>query len=222
MESLTGFLWTAAPACPRLPRARPVIPPPPATTTFPHRPLHWRMPITGFALGNSAMSVGLKPGYHFKQNRLYLFGRSGDVALIESWPELRAVRKERMSNSWSRFEPAFRLVHPYRRVTPEPRFTRVQDTSQQELGFAAATVVPHLTPSARRKLAFCLTNANLFRPHHARPITMAAEISKRRRHHSPAYPTRPDRRRAGAAELRRVVHSLSRATRVVQLSRAPA
>jgi len=38
--------------------------------------------------------------------------------LVESWPALKAVRKER-GTPWTEFNPKFRVVHPYRPRKPE-------------------------------------------------------------------------------------------------------
>ena len=94
------------------------------------------------------------PGFRFKDGKLYLFGEDEEVMLIESWPELRAVRKSPGSRAWKEFEPAFRLVHPYRRAKAAAK--PVATTGQLELSLATPSGMPFASPSLaeQRKRAF--------------------------------------------------------------------
>ena len=61
------------------------------------------------------------PGFRFKGGKLYLFSDDG-VILLESWPTLKALRKER-GIPWTEFTPNFRVIRPYRprkKAAPSP------------------------------------------------------------------------------------------------------
>lgn len=94
------------------------------------------------------------PGFRFKDGKLYIFGEDEEVMVIESWPELRAVRKRADERAWKEFAPVFRLVHPYRRakVPVKPKVP----VEQLELALAASSGKPFAPPSLaeQRKRAF--------------------------------------------------------------------
>src|SRR5262245_32218572 len=74
-------------------------------------------------------------GFRFKDNKLYAFGAAGQVMLIESWPTLRALVKRSGEPGWRSFEPAFRIVRPYRRA--RRRQKPLAETPQLDLGILA-------------------------------------------------------------------------------------
>jgi hypothetical protein len=76
----------------------------------------------------------MNAGFRFKDRKLYIFTEAGEVMLIESWPELRAVRKPPGEKSWRPFEPAIRLVQPYRRRAAASK--PAPPPAQMELGLA--------------------------------------------------------------------------------------
>ena len=93
------------------------------------------------------------PAFRFARGRLYLFGPFGDVTVIRSWPDLRAVRKDEDDVAWTAFEPAFRLIRPYRRERarkPGPESA----PAQLDLGLEVGTVAPRPTRAQLRKRAF--------------------------------------------------------------------
>jgi hypothetical protein len=93
------------------------------------------------------------PGFRFARGRLHLFGRDGEVMVIGSWPELRAVRRQPDESGWTPFEPAFRLVRPYRGDRPR-RAAAAPPPAQLEFGFVPETVVARPTRAQLRKRAF--------------------------------------------------------------------
>jgi hypothetical protein len=93
------------------------------------------------------------PSFRFTRGRLYLFGPFGDVIVIRSWPELRAVRKDEDDREWTAFEPAFRLVRPYRRDRPR-RPAPEAAPAQLDLGLGVKTAAPRPTRAQLRKRAF--------------------------------------------------------------------
>ena len=82
-----------------------------------------------------------KPGFRFKDNKLYAFSEVG-VMILEAWPELKALRKEG-SQAWEEFDPRFRVVKPYR---PQ----KVKKQPQLELAFDHIPIKPTLSDQRRR------------------------------------------------------------------------
>lgn len=81
--------------------------------------------------------------------------------VLESWPELRALRKTE-GEPWKEFAPAFRVVRPYRsrkRAAPSP---------QLELNLGAIPVAYPDTAAARRRRAFDQFRFSLPKPVAAR------------------------------------------------------
>ena len=93
------------------------------------------------------------PSFHFARGRLHLSGPSGDVIVIRSWPELRAVRRGEDDVAWTAFEPAFRLIRPYRRERARKPGSEAAP-AQLDLGLEVKTVAPRPTRAQLRKRAF--------------------------------------------------------------------
>ena len=102
-----------------------------------------------------------QPGYRFKDGKLMIF-REDEVMLIRGWDEPSALRKD--GGGWEQFEPAFRLVAPYRRaartVAKKPAKETAAEPVQMAMDFwtdtAAKKPVPPRPPSLvdQRKRAF--------------------------------------------------------------------
>ena len=72
------------------------------------------------------------------------------MIVIESWPVLKAVRKEAGGMLWRTFQPIFRMVRPYRRAA-----TKRTTPFQLELSFAPeVSSMPKMTLADQRKRAF--------------------------------------------------------------------
>ena len=84
-----------------------------------------------------------KPGFHFKEGKLYAFSESG-VIILEGWPELKGLTKTR-SMAWAEFEPIFRVVLPYRARRRKP-----MAVVQLELGIHEEAII-HSLAEQRRK-----------------------------------------------------------------------
>jgi hypothetical protein len=57
------------------------------------------------------MMVTMRPGFRFKEGRLYV-STENETLMIESWPDLAAVRTRSRTKKWHPFVPAFRLLRP--------------------------------------------------------------------------------------------------------------
>ena len=86
------------------------------------------------------------PGFRFKEGKLYLF-TDDSVMLLETWPVLSALRKER-GLPWLEFTPRFRIIRPYR-----PR--KKQELSPQlelNLGVIPVRPAPDSLANQRRRV----------------------------------------------------------------------
>lgn len=59
------------------------------------------------------MTATARPGFHFKEGKLFVF-TARETVMIESWPELTAVKTGLRTKNWRRFVPVFRLLRPAR------------------------------------------------------------------------------------------------------------
>lgn len=100
-----------------------------------------------------------EPGFRFSDGRLRIF--QGDaVSVIHAWPDLEAVRRAADRPRWEPFDPAFRLVKPYRpsksKARPAPPAPAARD--QLSFGFfdtvSAPPPKPTLSLPQQRKRAF--------------------------------------------------------------------
>jgi len=101
------------------------------------------------------------PGFRFKEGKLYLF-TDESVMLLQSWPALKAVRKER-GIAWTEFTPNFRTIRPYR-----PR-KKAEPSLQLELNLGAIPVRrPPDSLANQRRRAFDQFRLSLPKPVAAR------------------------------------------------------
>ena len=110
-----------------------------------------------------SFSPPAEPGFQFSDGKLRIF--QGDaIMVISAWPALEAVRKAEDSPWWEPFQPAFRLVRPYR---PSPAARQRKKVSASaavapadQMGFDFLQSMPRsraprtLTQAEQRKRAF--------------------------------------------------------------------
>ena len=101
-------------------------------------------------------SPPVEPGFQFSDRKLRIF--QGDaVMVISAWPKLEAVRKAQDSPWWEPFEPAFRLVRPYRseRTSKNREISgaRKPEGSGDQLGFGFLDAMPKSSAPKRLSLA---------------------------------------------------------------------
>jgi hypothetical protein len=94
-------------------------------------------------------SKNFTPGFRFKAGKLCIF-REREVTVVNTWPDLTAVTKTAPSARWRSCWPTFRLIHPYRRSTPQPAKKK---ESQEQLTLALEVGVCY-NHAAERKRAF--------------------------------------------------------------------
>ena len=120
--------------------------------------------VIAFLIGAMpSFSPPAEPGFQFSDDKLRIF--QGDaIMVISAWPALEAVRKGANSPWWEPFQPAFRLVRPYRSSRSgvgrksSPKTHPESDSGQLGFGFLEAMPAakkPRPLPLARqRKRAF--------------------------------------------------------------------
>ena len=90
------------------------------------------------------------PGFRFKNNRLHIFS-SDAVMLIDSWPELKCVRKITDRDCWQPYHPEFRIIKPYRRSVARKKSQA--GSAQLEMAFHTQVdrKLPPSLPTQRKK-----------------------------------------------------------------------